>query len=119
MGARVATHVRISPVRARQEAQAQRPRPQLTYAVPHIAVQARLELARTLLQLSDVPGARTVLREVDDIIRVRPRLGVLAEQRQALLAQMAKRADRRCHRVLVTAAELRLLPILQPDLTEP
>ena len=34
---------------------AQRSRPLLTYAVPHIAVQARIELARVHLDLADLP----------------------------------------------------------------
>lgn len=97
--------------------QAQRLRPKLTYAIPHIAVQARLELVRTLLQLSDVPGARTVLREIDDIVRARPRLGVLVEQHQTLRAQMADAPTGAVTASSLTAAELRLLPLLQTHLT--
>jgi LuxR family maltose regulon positive regulatory protein len=48
---------------ARQElVTAQRLRPLLTYALPHFAVQARIELARVHLALSDPEGARTLMR---------------------------------------------------------
>lgn len=97
--------------------QAQRLRPSLTYAIPHLAVQARLELVRTLLQLSDVPGARTLLREVDDIVRVRPDLGVLVEHTQKLRAQMAGAPLGAVGASTLTAAELRLLPQLRTHLT--
>ena len=55
--------------RARAElAAAHRLRPILTRAFPTIAVQTRLELARVHVGLSDVPGARTLLAEVDEIL---------------------------------------------------
>jgi LuxR family maltose regulon positive regulatory protein len=40
---------------------AQRTRSALTYALPHIAVQSRIELARVHLALADVAGARTLV----------------------------------------------------------
>ena len=57
-------------------ADAQRVRPTLTYALPHLAVQARIELARVHLGLADIPGARTLLREIDEVLRGRPALGI-------------------------------------------
>jgi LuxR family maltose regulon positive regulatory protein len=52
--ARIALH-EADPARAREElTQAQRLRPGLTYALPHLAVQARIELARCHLALSDL-----------------------------------------------------------------
>jgi LuxR family maltose regulon positive regulatory protein len=96
---------------------AQRLRPHLTYAIPHLAVQARLELIRTLLSLADVAGARTVLREIDDILRLRPRLGVLPEQVKALRAQINSTPLGTIGVSALTAAELRLLPLLQTHLT--
>jgi LuxR family maltose regulon positive regulatory protein len=59
---------------------AQRLRPGLTNAVPHMAVQARIELARCYLALSDFGAARTLLREADEILVRRPRLGVFVQQ---------------------------------------
>jgi hypothetical protein len=35
----------------------------------HLAVQARIELARAHLALADLAGARTLMREVDDLLR--------------------------------------------------
>ena len=54
---------------------AQRARPLLTYAIPHVAVQARIELARVHLALADTAGARTLMREIDEILTRRPGLG--------------------------------------------
>ena len=39
---------------------AQRLRSVLTYATPHLAVQARIELTRVHLALADLAGARTL-----------------------------------------------------------
>ena len=69
------------------------------------------------LALTDVAGARTMLREVDELLRRRPHLGVLGQQADQLRAQVdTMRAD-----VLgassLTAAELRLLPLLATHLT--
>jgi LuxR family maltose regulon positive regulatory protein len=98
-------------------AHAQRLRPQLTVALPIYAVQARLELVKAYLALTDVAGARTVLREVDELLRRRPHLGLLGRQADQLRARVeAMRAD-----VLgassLTGAELRLLPLLATHLT--
>ena len=59
---------------------AQRLRPILTWGFPTISVQTRLELARVHVGLSDAPGARTLLAEVDEILTHRPDLGILTEQ---------------------------------------
>ena len=59
-------------------------RPLLTRAVPWAAVQLRLELARAHLALGDPAGARTVLAEAGEILRRRPKLGVLVGQLAAL-----------------------------------
>jgi LuxR family maltose regulon positive regulatory protein len=96
---------------------AQRLRQQLTVALPIYAVQARLELVNVYLALTDVAGARTVLREVDQLLGRRPHLGALGRQAGQLRARAeAMRAD-----VLgassLTAAELRLLPLLATHLS--
>jgi LuxR family maltose regulon positive regulatory protein len=97
--------------------QAQRLRPRLTHAIPHLAVQARLELARTMLSLGDVVGGRTLLREVDDILRLRKGLGVFVEQLRDLRARMADTPVGTIGVSSLTVAELRLLPLLQTHLT--
>ena len=87
--ARAAMH-RGDVAAARQElVSAQRLRPLLTYALPHLAVQARIELARVHLALADLAGARTLMREVDELLRRRPGLGNLAGEAQALRARLA------------------------------
>jgi LuxR family transcriptional regulator, maltose regulon positive regulatory protein len=93
-------------------ARAQQLRPQATHALPYYAVQARLELIRAYLALTDVAGARTVLREVDDLLRWRPDLGTLPEQATRLRSQLNHiRADA-IGASSLTMAERRLLPLL-------
>jgi len=97
--------------------QAQRLRPKLTYALPFVAVQTRLELIRGLLALADAPGARTVMREVDDIFRLRPDLGVLRGQAEELRGRINRTPVGAIGASSLTTAELRLLPLLQTHLT--
>jgi LuxR family maltose regulon positive regulatory protein len=106
---------------ARQELViAQRSRSLLTYALPHIAVQARTELARVHLALADPAGARTLLREIDELFRRRSGLGILGDQAGALRDQLAKdRGSAVPGASALTAAELRLLPLLATHLSFP
>jgi LuxR family transcriptional regulator, maltose regulon positive regulatory protein len=92
----------------------------LTYALPYLAVQARLELARVYLALADQAGARTLMREVDDLLKRRPGLGTLGGEAQALRAQLSrKRGSAIPAAFALTAAELRLLPLLSTHLSFP
>jgi LuxR family transcriptional regulator, maltose regulon positive regulatory protein len=92
----------------------------LTYALPHFAVQARLELARVHLALADQVGARTLMREVDDLLKRRPGLGALAADAGALRDQLSKeRGSSVPGAPALTAAELRLLPLLSTHLSLP
>ena len=87
--ARVALH-RGDVLAARRElASAQRLRSLLTYAQPHVAVQTRIELIRAHIALADISGARTLMREVDEVLKLRPGLGILAGEAEALRAQLA------------------------------
>jgi LuxR family maltose regulon positive regulatory protein len=117
VAARLAAH-HGQVAQAREDlAHAQRLRPQLTVALPIYAIQARLELARAHLALTDVAGARTVLREVDELLRLRPGLAVLGQQAEELHARAdTMRADALGVSSL-TAAELRLLPLLATHLS--
>jgi LuxR family transcriptional regulator, maltose regulon positive regulatory protein len=92
--------------------------PVATPAVPWLAAYVLLELARVRLALVDEDGARALLRSVSDILRVRPRLGVLVE----LDAEL----DRHTHALSepagrwassLTPAEQRLLPLLATHLS--
>jgi LuxR family transcriptional regulator, maltose regulon positive regulatory protein len=99
---------------------AQRVRPTLTHAMPHLAVQARIELARAHLGLADVTGARTLMREIDEVLRRRPALGNLVGEAQALRAQLAsERGSIIPGASALTAAELRVLPMLATHLSFP
>jgi LuxR family maltose regulon positive regulatory protein len=93
-------------------------RPHLSRAIPWFGVQTRLELARAHLALADTDGARTLLREVEDVIQRRPDLGTLPQQAQELRAELANAAslDDGWASTL-TAAELRLLPLLTTHLS--
>ena len=99
---------------------AQRLRPGLTYAIPYLAVQARIELARCHLALLDTAAARTLLREADEILRRRPDLGVFVQQAEDLRAELARvKGNSPPGASALTAAELRLLPLLGTHLSLP
>jgi LuxR family transcriptional regulator, maltose regulon positive regulatory protein len=118
--ARVAMH-RADVAAARRELRiAQQLPPVLTYALPYLAVQARIELARVHLALADQAGARVLMREVDDLLKRRPDLGVLAGEAQALEAQLASKPGSPFPGAsALTGAELRLLPLLSTHLSFP
>ncbi len=89
-----------------------------TPAVPWLSTVALLALAHVRLALADAAGARLLLRRATDIFRVRPGLGVLAEQCAEL--------DRQAHALSeptgrwassLTPAERRLLPFLATHLS--
>jgi LuxR family transcriptional regulator, maltose regulon positive regulatory protein len=118
--ARAAWHRGDSAAARQQLAGAQRLRPVLTYAVPHLAVQARIELARVHLALTDMAGTRTLIREVNEILNRRPDLGTLTGEAQALRAQLsAKRGPSASGASSLTGAELRLLPLLTTHMSFP
>ena len=116
-GVRVAIHHGDLDQAKQDLARAQQLRPRATHALPYYAVQARLELTRAYLALADLAAARTVLREVDDLLRWRPDLGTLPHQASQLRAQL----DQVCGDVIgatpLTSAELRVLPLLATHLT--
>lgn len=93
-------------------ARAERLRPLLTWALPHLAVQVRLELARTYLVLTDAAAARTMLWEADALLVRRPRLGLLRDQAAELHAQLDTMRLDAVGASSLTAAEVRLLRLL-------
>jgi LuxR family transcriptional regulator, maltose regulon positive regulatory protein len=118
--ARIALHHADRAGAAAELIRAQRLRPALTYAVPHLAVQARTELAYVHLALGDLAGARTLMREADDILRRRPGLGAFARQAGDLRGELARaRGSAALGASALTAAELRLLPLLSTHLSFP
>jgi len=116
--ARAALH-RGDRERAESEiAHANRLRPLLTHAVPWLSVQVGIELARAQLTLADVAAARSLLLEVDGILRLRPGLGRLVDDAAVLRTQIRalEEPDGRWASSL-TSAELRLLPLLATHLS--
>jgi LuxR family transcriptional regulator, maltose regulon positive regulatory protein len=96
-------------------AEAARLLPQLTYAVPWLAVQVRLELVRAHLPLSGSAEARTLSREIGDVLACRQRLGGLVDQAAEVRLQIA--APSGGWASMLTTAELRLLPLLATHLS--
>jgi LuxR family transcriptional regulator, maltose regulon positive regulatory protein len=118
--ARAAMHRGDVPAARRELVSAQRLRHLLTYALPYLAVQARIELTRVHLALADLAGARTLMREVDELLRRRPGLGTLAGQARVLRARLAEEhGSSAAGASALTAAELRLLPLLSTHLSFP
>jgi LuxR family transcriptional regulator, maltose regulon positive regulatory protein len=106
---------------AREElVRARRARALLTYALPHFAVQARIELTRAHLALAETAGARTLVREIDELLKRRPDLGALTGEAEALRARISEEhAPSVPVASALTAAELRILPLLATHLSFP
>jgi LuxR family transcriptional regulator, maltose regulon positive regulatory protein len=96
---------------------AARLRPLLTYALPVVSVQALLELARCYLTLADPAGTAAILHQVHDILQQRPDLGVLTKLAGQLESQLGKTGANAVGASSLTAAELRLLPLLSTHLS--
>jgi LuxR family transcriptional regulator, maltose regulon positive regulatory protein len=101
----------------RQLARAMRARPLATYVIPWAAVPQRLQLAKIYLALADLTAARHLLREIDDILVLRPALGALVKEVEAFRRVLASDAGGVPEATPLTPAELRLLPYLQTHLT--
>ena len=110
--ARVALHEGDVTRAKRDLARASRLRPLTSRAVPHLAIQARLELGRAHLTLADPAAARLLLREVGDLLRRRPALGVLAQEAEDLRIQLRAISGGTPGASTLTTAELKLLPFL-------
>jgi LuxR family transcriptional regulator, maltose regulon positive regulatory protein len=96
----------------------QRLAPNLTHAIPWLSVQVRLELGNAYVTLRDRDGARGLVAEAREILRLRPSLGVLGEQ----VARLEAEIDAMPQAVGgggsgLTHAELRLLPLLSTHLS--
>ena len=85
--------------------------------LPVVSVQSLLEMARSYLTLADPGGAAAVLAQAHDILQQRPDLGVLAEQASELQSRLATVKAGAAGASSLTAAELRLLPLLSTHLS--
>jgi LuxR family maltose regulon positive regulatory protein len=93
-------------------------RPELTHALPWCAVQARLELARAHMTLLEVAEAKSLLDEAAEIIRRRPRLGLLEAETEELRVECMKALNaQEGPASTLTPAELRLMPLLSSHLS--
>jgi LuxR family maltose regulon positive regulatory protein len=104
----------------RHAQRAARLRPLLTYALPVVSLQALVELSRAYLSLVDPSGARAVLEQAHGILLQRPDLGTLAttaRELQERVGQITTATPRGASSL--TAAELRLVPLLPTHLTYP
>jgi LuxR family maltose regulon positive regulatory protein len=78
----------------------------------------QLELAETHLELRDPRGAATLYHEAESILRRQPRLGSLADHAERVRVRIAETAeDSAGWASTLTAAELRLLPLLTTHLS--
>ena len=98
---------------------AARLRPLLTYMLPVVSAQSLLEMARCYITLNDPGGAAAVLTQVQDIVGQRPDLGILPALADRLHAGLATIKARAIGPSALTAAELRLLPLLSTHLSFP
>ena len=92
--------------------------PHLTYALPWLAVQARIELADAYVTLRDREAGEHMLEEARGILAVRPDLGVLSEAVAQLELELTAMPEARAGGSSgLTQAELRLLPHLSTHLS--
>ena len=117
VAARVALHCGETQRAHELLAHAQRLRPGLLEAIPYLAVQTRLELARAYLTLADADGATTMLREIDAMGHRLPDLGTLPAQVQELRSTLHAMRAQAPGASTLTEAELRMLPYLATHLS--
>jgi LuxR family transcriptional regulator, maltose regulon positive regulatory protein len=92
--------------------------PDLTVSVPWLAVQVRLELARGFITLRDRAAARALLDEAGELLSMRSGLGLCVTQAKELVAEHdAIPLSGTGNFSGLTAAELRLLPLLATHLS--
>jgi LuxR family transcriptional regulator, maltose regulon positive regulatory protein len=119
VAARVAVHQGDIAQAQQQLGRATRLRPLLTYALPYLAVQTLLELGRACLALDDAAGVRVVLGQARDVLRRRPDLGTLPSQVEGLWSKLNSSRGGIVGVSSLTAAEVRLLPLLATHLSFP
>jgi LuxR family maltose regulon positive regulatory protein len=100
-----------------QLARAARLRPLLTHVLPVVSVQALLQMARVYIALADAGGAKAVLRQAAAIRRQRPDLGNLWARVEELQVQVRDLSNTGDGVSSLTAAELRVVPLLSTHLS--
>jgi LuxR family maltose regulon positive regulatory protein len=118
--ARVALHdARQGEARAAL-ARAHRLRPLLDHGLPWLTIQVGIELTRAHLALGEAGAARTIFKETERVLELRPRMGTLVEEAHELRDHVAASSEPSgAWAMSLTGAELRLLPYLASHLTFP
>ena len=119
VGARAAAHRGDIPAARRLARRGSLLRPLLTYALPVVSVQALVELAHAYVGFAELDGARAVLTQAVAIVQQRPELGTLSHALDVLRARVGPLADSPRGASSLTAAELRLVPLLPTHLSMP
>jgi LuxR family maltose regulon positive regulatory protein len=118
--ARIAVHEgRQEDARAALTA-AHRLRPLLDHGLPWLAIQVGIELACVHLALAEPGPARTVFGEAEQVLQLRPQMGILVEHARELQDCLAATSGPDgAWAMSLTGAELRVLPYLATHLTFP
>ncbi len=99
---------------------AHRLRPMLDHGLPWSSLEVGLELTRAHLALGEAGAARTVLTEAEEVLELRPEMGVLVDDARELHEHVAATSGSAgAWAMSLTGAELRLLPFLATHLTFP
>jgi len=115
--ARSAAHRGDMTIARRLSRRAAQLRPLLTAAMPVVAVQTLVELARAYLGFADQDGAAAALGQADRILQRRPGLGTLPKTVALLRARAGEVRSSPIGASSLTAAELRLVPLLRTHLS--
>ena len=94
-------------------------RPFLTAAIPSVSALTLLQLTRIHVASGDAAGARAILRDLGDLLRERPDLGIVGDLANGLAEQVRSLPINIAGVTTLTPAELRLLPLLPTHLSYP
>ena len=94
-------------------------RPLLTAAIPSVSALTLLQLTRIHIASGDAAGARAILRDLGDLLRERPDLGIVGDVAQGLAERVRALPINIAGVTTLTPAELRLLPLLPTHLSFP
>jgi LuxR family transcriptional regulator, maltose regulon positive regulatory protein len=97
----------------------QQQRPKLTAAIPWLSALTLLQLTRVHIASGDSAGALTILRDLNDLRRERPDLGIVRAQANRLAGQARTLPATVAGATTLTPAEMRLLPLLPTHLSLP
>jgi LuxR family maltose regulon positive regulatory protein len=118
--ARVALHEARQDEARAALARAHRLRPLLDHGLPWITVHVGLELTRAHLALGEANAARTIFKETEQVLELRPQMGSLVEEAAELRDRVAASSGPSgAWAMSLTGAELRLLPYLASHLSFP